>query len=259
MRTLLKGSIMTRRIAVGTLVLLVAATSSNAAPLMVDINERTSVANPPGGSGPSPTQSGWTGMTLTGATGIATDFGTVDVSFVPIVGTSLVLDDRDRGQVGGGLHPLTDLLREVMFITGNPAIQGNGTLDIVVSGLDAGAYAFTGYFHDNAVNHIAIDVELSVDGGGSYASVVDDALASTGTSPATIGSATFAFNASGIDPVHFRIIGQGGTINFPTSETAILNGFEIHLVPEPMSLMLVGMGMTAFAVAVRRRGRRAAF
>ena len=247
---------MAQRIALGMLIFLITVTSSYAGPLLVDINERTSVVNPPGGAGPSPTQSGWTGMTLTGATGISTDFGTVDVSFVPIVGNALVLDDRDRGQLGGGAHPLSDLLREVVYITANPDTVGNGTLDVVVSGLNAGQYSFTGYFHDNVVDHIAMDVELSVDGGNSFLQVVDDALASTTTTPATIGSATFPFTANGTDAVHFRIIGQGGTTNFATSETAILNGFEVHAVPEPTSLLLAGLGIAVVGASVTRRSRR---
>ena len=224
----MKGPIMARQFGGVALLLLLVAATTTAAPFLVDINERTTVVSPPGGAGPSPTQSGWVGMTLTGATGVSSDFGTLDISFVPIVGASLVLDDRDRGQLGGGAYPLSDLLREVVYITGNPAIQGNGTFDVVVSGLNSGQYLFNGYFHDNSVNHIAMDVELSVDSGGSFVQVVDDALASTGTNPVTVGHAFFPFTANGSDTVQFRIIGQGGTVGFPTSETAILNGFTIE-------------------------------
>jgi hypothetical protein len=106
-------------------------------------------------------------------------------------------------------------------------------MDVVVSGLNSGQYLFNGYFHDNTVDHIAMDVELSVDSGGSFSQVADTVLASTSTNPPMVGHAWFPFTANGTDAVHFRIIGQGGTIGFPTSETAVFNGFWI----EPFTML----------------------
>lgn len=225
-----------------------------AAMLRVDFNDNDAVANPPGAPAPSPTQSGWLGVTQTGATGVATSFGTLDISVVPIVGSSSpVIDDRDRGQLSSGSHPLSNLLRDLLFITANPSsTYGNGTLDVVLSGLVAGQYTFTGYFHDNSVNHYLVDLAVSTDGGSTYSLMVDDALASTTTNPTTVGSGSFQFTADGTNTVRIRVIGQGATSNPTTAEAAIINGFELDSIPVPEPTMLAFLTLLGPALCYLR-------
>src|SRR5690606_30924735 len=117
---------MATRILLGTLCALFMQASGLAAPALFDFNDNDAVATPPGNPAPSPTQAGWTGITQTGLSGVSTSFGTLDVSFVPIIGAATpVLDDRDRGQLNGGAHPLSNMLRDIFTITGNPNTTGN--------------------------------------------------------------------------------------------------------------------------------------
>ena len=225
-----------------SLVLLLLSATSYAAPIRFDANDNDAVANPPGNPPPSPTQSGWIGLTQTGLTGVASDFGTLDVSFVGIIADVNGVNDRDRGRLDSGNHPLSDLLRDLIFVSANSTTQGDGTMDLVVSGLAAGHYKSTGYFHDNSVNHNLMDVAVSVDGGANFTLKIDDAATSTTTTPASVGTGTLYFTANGTDAVYFRLIGEGGTVGFATTETAILSGFEID-VPEPSSILLAVMSV----------------
>lgn len=205
--------------------------TARAAPALFDANDNDAVANPPGGPQPSPTQAGWTGITQTGLTGVATSFGTLDVSIVRVLGDPAT-DDRDRGQLVGGTHPLSNVLRDFISIGGAPATTGAGTLDIVVSGMNSGNYLFGVFIHDNTVNHLLEDIELSVNSGASFTLEVDDTFVSTGTNPSKVGTASFEFAANGTDSVHFRMIAQGGTIGFPTLDNAHFNGFVIEPITE---------------------------
>lgn len=51
---------------------------------------------------------------------------------------------------------------------------------------------------------------------------------STGTSPSSVASLRFEFTADGVNPVVVHLEEVDGTAD---NETAVLNGFEIALVP----------------------------
>jgi hypothetical protein len=217
-----------------------------AAPLLVDFNDR---------SGTQPTQAGYVGVTQDGATGIATDFGTLDLTLVGVAGTAL--DDRDRGALAAG-QPLSDMLRDIVFISENVTTgTGDGVLDLVIDGLDAGTYKFVGYFHDRAVDHVSGDLAVSVDGGTSFTNVGDDVLHSFGVDPAVVGMGMFHFTANGTDSVVVRMTGQGGLFNITTGafsdvDTALISGFELHQVPEPGSIACALLSLGMFATWRRR-------
>lgn len=220
-----------------------------AAPLLVDFNAR---------SGAQATQAGFIGVNLTGATGVNTDFGTLDLSLVGVAG--ILIDDRDRGELNeaGVVHPLSDLLRDIIFISENLTTpSGDGILDLVIGGLEEGTYKFVGYFHDKNVDHVAGDVAVSTDGGTSFTDVLDEVLYSYGSAPPTVGMGTFHFTANGVDDVVVRLTGQGGLYNittgaFTNQDTALIAGFELHQVPEPGTLACVAL-MLGVAGGCRRR------
>jgi PEP-CTERM motif len=194
-----------------------AAASSVWGALYVDINDVSA-------TGPAFTQTGFVEVTRTGTSGLLTDIGTLDIGFSPFVGTTI--DDRDRGALNAS-QPLGQLLRDVMFLNATLPLQG--TLDTTISGLNAGTYLFTGYYHDSNVNHASGDIQISVDSGSTFPIEQQDALFSTTTNPTEIGRSSLAFTVSGGNSVVYRIIGTGGTPGTTfTSETALLNGFVIE-------------------------------
>jgi hypothetical protein len=218
---------MSRLLSLAGCVCLLLATPLSAAPLLVDVNDRTAAPSTP---------AGYVGVTQNGATGVATDFGTLDLSFVGVAGSAV--DDRDRGALAAG-QPLSDMLRDIVFISENLTTgTGDGTLDLVIDGLDAGTYKFVGYFHDNNVNHVSGDVAVSTDGGANFTNVLDDVLYSFGTDPQVVGMGMFHFATDGTDQVVVRLTGQGGLFNITTGaftdqDTALISGFELHQIPEP--------------------------
>jgi hypothetical protein len=208
-----------------------AVTARAATPALFDANDNDAVASPPGGAQPSPTQAGWTGFTQTGVSGVSSGFGTLGVSVVRIQGDAAT-DDRDRGQLATGTHPLSNLLRDLISQGGAPATTGKGTVDIVVTGINAGHYLFGTFMHDNTVDHLLMDIQLSVDSGSSFTLAADDAFVSTGINPTKVGSAAFEFTANGTDSVVFRYVAEGGTIGFPLLDNALFNAFEIEPITQ---------------------------
>jgi hypothetical protein len=191
--------------------------------LFVDINDATA-------NNANLTQPGFQAVVRTGATGLASDIGTVDIVFAPSPGSG-TLDDRDRGgPATNPAQPLARLARDFVFSGGVP--HPTAGVDTSVTGLNAGSYLLTTYHHDATVAHHTTDIELSVDGGATFMPMVQDALISTGANPAEIGHASAPFTIAGGQTLVFRMIGDGGqgtTLPGPAvSETAILSGFVIE-------------------------------
>lgn len=187
------------------------------ADLRVDINDRTSNTEPN-------TQASFTAVTQEGLTGIATDIGTIDISLTNVPPSSN-LDDRNRGTSSvSSSHPMSALLRDLIFTQQN--LPDRGTMDVTIANLNAGDYLLTVYSHDASVDHVSEDLELSTDGGSTFGIDVQDVLVSTGSNPAPFGHASIPFTATGSDVV-LRITGDGGTVGF-SNELAILNGFVIE-------------------------------
>src|SRR5690606_14991868 len=139
-------------------------------------------------------------------------------------------------------QPLSDLLRDIIFISENLTTgTGDGVLDPVIDGLDAGNYKFVAYCHERSDDHVAGDLAVSVDGGANFTHVDGDVLHSFGTDPPVVGMGMFTFAANGTDAVVVRMTGQGGLFNitsgaFTDQDTALISGFELHRIPEPGTL-----------------------
>lgn len=118
----------------------------------------------------------------------------------------------------------------------------------IISGLEAGDYSFTGYFHDSDASHGTADVNVSVDGGQNFTDAMDVTY-TTGMSPASIGTGSFTFTSDGMNDVVFHISVTGG------DGTSVLNGFEIVTadVPEPSTIVLLCLGSLSLAIYRFRR------
>ncbi|MDY0170342.1 MAG: PEP-CTERM sorting domain-containing protein [Thermoguttaceae bacterium] len=200
--------------------------SAAGAALMIDFNDNDQVANPPGGSPPSPTQAGFTSVTQTGIAGLATDFGTVNIAL------STPVDDRDRGAVGNAGAALSGLLRDFVF-------SSSSALNITIGGLLPNTYQFTGYLHDNNVDQGWADFATSVDGGSSFKTALPNVSYSTGSSPATVGHGSFHFTAQEGSAVVVRLVKPTGS----GTNNALINGFVIDAVT-PKPFLYVDFGAT---------------
>lgn len=205
------------------LILLVA--SEGRAALLIDFNDNLAT---------SPTQTGYTPVKRTGASGITSDVGTVDIAV-----TSTSGDELTDPIAGGPGLPISDLLRDFIF---NSPSTG---LVFTVSGLLAGDYDFKGYFHDSRVGRGTFD--LFVDNGDGEVQVLDDVAYSGRTTPDPIGIGAFSFSANGTDPVAFRIVGSLG-LN-------LISGFEITVVPEPSSILIPAIGFSLVLLRSRSWAR----
>lgn len=209
--------------------------SSSLAMLKVDFNDA---------SGPSPTNPGWTGVTLPGANGI--NAGAVGANVQVILNTNQGIagvgaDDRDRGATNSPSP--TDLSRDFVFGKG-----GTDYLEVLVSNVNPGTYTFTGYFHDttpptNLVDNVETDVFLN------GVEKISDLARSDGNE--TMSSGSFTFTTAG-GPLSFQVVGS--LISNGNLTAHVINGFTIAAVPEPGALLVWSM-LSGVAV-VRFRGKR---
>ena len=167
--------------------------------------------------------------------------------------------------------------------TGN---GGNGNWDgtsgtptymtLTLSGLATGIYDWKSYHHDTENAHGNFSVELSTDGGGSWAQLPDGLM--TDSTPAgnpasttggflgpqtgpdantLISTYTTSFSADGTNAVVFRFA--------PYSNTGVhrqiwgMNGFELKqqesVIPEPMTILAIGLGISSLGGYIRKRRR----
>lgn len=174
----------------------------------------------------------------TNARFVATDLGAqkhVEVTLANSNGSTT------RDALGGAGTAESDLLRDFVFASGTP-------LGVIISGLEAGDYSFTGFFHDSDASHGTADVNVSVDGGQNFTDAMDVTY-TTGMSPASIGTGSFTFTSDGMNDVVFQISATGG------DGTSVLNGFEIVTadVPEPSTIVLLCLGSLSLAIYRFRR------
>ncbi|TWT37121.1 hypothetical protein KOR34_20680 [Posidoniimonas corsicana] len=219
------------------LAIVLTATTSSLAMLKVDFNDA---------SGPSPTYSDWTGVTLPGATGI--NAGSVGSNIQVILNTDQGIagvgaDDRDRGAANSPAP--TALSRDFIFGMG-----GTDYLEVLVSNVNPGTYTFTGYFHDTnppaaLVNNVETDVYLN------GTEMISDLARSDGNEP--MSSESFTFTTAG-GPLSFRVVGS--LISNGNLTAHVINGFTIAAVPEA-GAFLVWSVLGGVAV-VRYRGKRLA-
>lgn len=203
---------------------LILGTATCEAALKVDINDaaaNTATQTQPGFA--AVTEAGTGGTPITDATDVG---ASISVSFAnPFVAGAGGTDDRDRGTPSTANHPLGRLLRD--FIYTQAALPVRGTLDTTISGVNPGNYLLTAYFHDSQTNQVNGDISLSVDGGSTFSTPVEDVLFSTGSNPNPFGKLSIPFTATGADLV-LQVVGDSSTVGTPASELAILNGFVIE-------------------------------
>lgn len=194
------------------------------AALKVDINDASA-------NTATQTQPGFTALTEAGTGGTpitdATDVGaSIGVSFTnPFIAGAAGTDDRDRTTPATANHPLARLLRDFIFTQGTLPVRG--TLDTTISGVSPGNYLLTAYFHDSSTNQVNGDISLSVDGGSTFSTPIEDVLFSTGSNPNPFGKLSIPFTATGADLV-LQVVGDSSTVGTPAAELAILNGFVIE-------------------------------
>lgn len=185
-------------------------------PLRIDFNDDD--------AGSQPVQAGFTEMFASGGT---VSSGYASGGTLTITLTSGSLDDRDRGALTGGPGlEQSDLLRDFVFRN-----TGDG-LGITLSTLKAGEYTFTGFFHDDTVQQG--DGTLSVDTGDGRGEVliVPDFAYSTGTAPATVGTASLSFLADGTHAVTVYLRDTNTVHTAPY----VINGFVLEQKTYPKAV-----------------------
>ncbi|MBI1368051.1 MAG: hypothetical protein GC162_05295 [Planctomycetes bacterium] len=176
----------------------------------------------------SATQSGFAGVTKSGATGIVTDVGVVNVT--PTVVKGSAFDDRDRGAVGGDGASLSDVLRDFIFTsiaTGSVTPTNKPTIDVTITGLNAGHYKVATFLHDNNVVQGFFDISISNNGGTTYVLKNDNVEVSSTTMPSPIGTDTFDFYADGTHSVKLRVAYDSGGAVGAGNRIALINGFTM--------------------------------
>jgi hypothetical protein len=210
--------------------------------------------------------------------------GSITVSLTG-VGTSL--SARNRTALGS-TEPWADVQRDFVFANRNTAIGlGRHYLEFDVSGLNPNtSYEFTMFGFDPSsaqtgndrgymawgVQNPATYLDNNVGSGQSYQPAVGGTnnpiptLARapiTGPSPSQSGAGgTFTggfyfysgsfivtSNASG----NASVFGWNDANSFSSQTISMANGFQIGATPEPTSIMLLGIGLVAFAAGNRRR------
>lgn len=124
---------------------------------------------------------------------------------------------RDRSDV---THELGALAEDFVF-----NLDGD-RLNLTLGSLLPGHYRITTYHHDSA-NYIRGLVDMSVSDALSNGRTVPGAVATTGTSPTTVGSTTFSFFTDGVNPAVIHI-DKGATIH------ASVNGFQLAPAAESL-------------------------
>lgn len=114
-----------------------------------------------------------------------------------------------RGYSEDGVD-LLDLLSDGMELkpwdvpgNGGGAYPNQGYIDFVVTGLEAGDYAFTGRFHNTKSAGASAIVQLDADGGGL--AEMGRVRYSGGEHPALVNSIVFEFAADGVNDVILRL------------------------------------------------------
>ncbi|TWT30255.1 hypothetical protein KOR34_48130 [Posidoniimonas corsicana] len=180
------------------------------------------------------TETGYTGLTQgQAAAGTAISGVTVKLE------SAASIDGAQGG--GAGQSPVpTQLTRDYAFADAGDA----SFMDLVLTSLPAGAYTFTGVFHDTNGSNATIDLSLSTD--GNPPTFLQSVVQTSGSN----GPGTSTFNLTAIDgeEVRLRIASRTGD--------HLINGFSLAAVPEAGAFlvwsMLSGVAMT------RYRGKRRA-
>ncbi len=194
--------------------------------------------------GISPTQIGWLG---TDATGNGTD-GTYTVSTTAVGGGTI--DDRDR-ITGNGGGAEADMWNDFIFSNDGSSGTTKG-LEITVGGLDANAdYTVTIWGFDASSTGPVRSADWSVESGDSATLSFDANGTGPGLPTDLTSNYTITLNATSNGSGEIILTGLPSASSGSSNHDVFINGLEIALVPEPSSMVLLGLG--GLALLRRRR------
>lgn len=191
------------------------------------------------GTSTSPVESGFTGVSSVGPTGIGS-IGGSPVSLSITTGTT-------PGTFGTGDKGGPDALNRDWIKSTTSSNSAGDFIDLVLSGVPAGSYTFTGFFHltDPSTGQYANAETLVALDGAPKLSVVR----SEGTE--TPASGSFNFSTDGSGDLTFSV-----TLADANKRPVLINGFTLAAVPEAGAFLVWSM-LSGVAV-VRYRGKRRA-
>jgi len=150
---------------------------------------------------------------------------------------------RDYAAVTGTFADESPLLSDMVLR------NADGTMTLTLEDLVTCNYEITMFHHSTHFGGGSFDINVT-DALG-FRSVATDVPVSAGTNPASISSFSFVFSAAG-SPVTIELLGGSG------GQHLALNGFELTMVPEPSSFILLAFGLLGLALGGWRRKRTCA-
>jgi hypothetical protein len=226
--------------------------------IKVDLDtNRTSSPNPDtpaaAGSPPYHTQSDFISWDVTNI-GTSSTVNTIDGVGFQLFGMSAARNVRGRSVGSGGAYD--KLTRDFVFNEG----ADNRGIGLRISGLDVGTYSMRSWHYDSTASVLASQNLMLVDVRNQGSSTildtpVQDFLFS--------GSPVFfKFEVTAPGQVKELIFREDGAVPPPPDPIpasyyrARLNGFVLTSVPEPSSVCLAGLALSAFAISGVRRSRK---
>jgi hypothetical protein len=197
-------------------------------------------------------------VTVSGA-GTASNYGTVNGS------TSLNSRDRGSPTAAWGQND-SDMFRDLIFAGGSGSnVQGTNYLQVTFTGLSSStAYQVALYSYDSTGNHTTnwtATAPTNAPGSLGWWNGSNDGIFTapadgqsiTWTSGTTPAPAVFTVTSDATGALSVYGWGGDGITGDQSSDTSYLDGFQIATVPEPGTLLLLGLAAPALLWAARKR------
>lgn len=237
------------------------ASLSHAATLSVNLNRSDGDGNLVG-----PTEAGFTNWATNDNTvpnNLSATLGSDSLTLsAPSTGINAgtTLRSIDRGGNDGYAGPLASL-SQTWWGQRQTSTGPGGYITINISGLSAGNYSFTSWHLDHEDQTGGMKVEFSNNGGTTFTDAVPafDLLnyAGGGSVPVPADNAAAPYEAS------FNFVSTGADVQIRFTNTAstnssqafsLTNGFELTVIPEPSSTLMVGLLAGVGLLRRRREG-----